>query len=75
MTNPRDIADLIFELRQQLGLTQEQFAARLGVTYITINRWENRKSKPSPIARKLLRGMLEQMGESGQDLLTQYFAR
>lgn len=75
MTDPRDIADLIFELRQQLGLTQEQFAARLGVTFPTVNRWENRRAKPSRLALQSIRGLLEQMGESGEDLLTQYFTR
>ncbi|HEY9659836.1 MAG TPA: helix-turn-helix domain-containing protein [Allocoleopsis sp.] len=74
MNDPLDSADLILELRQRLGLTQEQFAAQLGVTFPTVNRWENRRSKPSRIALKLIRGKLEQMGESGQDLLTKYFS-
>jgi len=37
-------------LRTALGLTQEQFAAKVGVTYSTVNRWENSKAKPSPLA-------------------------
>ena len=45
-----DISKMIRKLRAALGLTQEQFAAKLGVTYSTINRWENNKSKPSPLA-------------------------
>jgi DNA-binding transcriptional regulator YiaG len=73
VTASQDIADLILELRQRLGLTQEQFAARLGVTFPTVNRWENRRAKPSRIALKLIKGMLEQMGESGSDLLMKYF--
>jgi putative transcriptional regulator len=68
-----DYAALIMELRQRLGLTQEQFAARLGVTFPTINRWENRRAKPSRLALQSIRGVLEQMGESGQDLLNRYF--
>ena len=40
----------IKELRTNLGLTQEQFAAKLGVTFTTVNRWENNKAKPSPLA-------------------------
>ena len=42
---------MIRELRAALGLTQEQFAAKLGVTYSTINRWENDKGNPSPLAK------------------------
>ncbi len=40
----------IKELRFRLGMTQEQFAMELGVTLNTINRWENGKSHPSPLA-------------------------
>ncbi len=41
---------MIRQLRADLGLTQEQFAAKIGVTVSTVNRWENDKSKPSPLA-------------------------
>ncbi|MEP0923445.1 helix-turn-helix transcriptional regulator [Leptolyngbya sp. ST-U4] len=73
MSNSSDIADLVLELRQQLGLTQEELAARLGVSFPTINRWENGRNKPSRIAVKLIRGTLEEMGELGQELLSKYF--
>jgi len=47
MKNP-DIPALIRELRQQLNLTQEQFAQKVGVTYSTVNHWENGKRTPQP---------------------------
>ena len=68
----QDIAALILELRQRLELTQEQFAAQLGVTFPTVNRWENRRAKPSRMALRLIKGQIEQMGEAGQDLLNEY---
>jgi DNA-binding transcriptional regulator YiaG len=34
-------------LRDQLQLTQEVFARILGVSFATVNRWENGKSEPS----------------------------
>jgi len=46
----QDTSKMIRQLRADLGLTQEQFAAKVGVTYSTINRWENSKGKPSPLA-------------------------
>ena len=46
----QDTSKMIRELRTDLGLTQEQFAAKLGVTYSTINRWENKKGNLSPLA-------------------------
>jgi len=46
----KDISEMIKKRRIALGLTQEQFAAKVGVTFSTVNRWENNKSKPSPLA-------------------------
>ena len=46
----RNISKIIKELQTALGLTQEQFAAKIGVTFSTVNRWENGKGKPSPLA-------------------------
>ena len=44
----------IRKIRQKLGLTQEQFADRLGVSFATLNRWENRHTTPSQMALTLL---------------------
>ncbi len=55
-----DIAALIKELRTRLHLTQEQFAREVGVTYSTVNHWENAKRKPQPY---LLRRLLEMKEE------------
>ena len=50
-----NIPALIKELRQRLDLTQEQFAQRVGVTYSTVNHWENGKRIPQPfLVRRLL---------------------
>lgn len=46
----KDIPQMVKQLRGTLGLTQEQFAAKIGVTFSTVNRWENGKGKPSPLA-------------------------
>ena len=67
-----DMADLIREIRQRLELTQEQFAHYLGVTYLTVNRWENGHTKPSPIAMKLIDLKLREMGTLGKDLLDRF---
>lgn len=68
------IGKLIRELRLETRLTQEQFAAYFGVTYSTINRWENGRGKPSPLAMQKIEGMLKQMGDHGEDLLAKYLA-
>ncbi|MFA6424728.1 MAG: helix-turn-helix transcriptional regulator [Phycisphaerae bacterium] len=46
----KDVSEMVKRLREALGLTQEQFAAKVGVTFSTVNRWENGKGKPSPLA-------------------------
>jgi len=70
--NQPEVGRIIRNLRLLARLTQEQFAATLGVTYTTINRWENGRSKPSPLAMEKIEGMLEEMGRQGQDLLAKY---
>lgn len=70
--NQPQIGKLIRELRLENGLTQEQFASEFGVTYSTVNRWENGRSKPSPLAMQKLEGMLQQMGDHAQDFLVKY---
>jgi putative transcriptional regulator len=47
----------IRSLRQRLQLTQEDFAHLIGVTFSTVNRWENGKSVPNRIAHRLLTGL------------------
>lgn len=73
ITQPSPISDLVRQLRQHLNLSQERFAARLGVSFKTVNRWENGQSTPSPMALKLIQNQLQQMGAPGKALLNQYF--
>ena len=57
------VALLVKELRGSLSLTQEQFAREVGVTYSTVNNWENGKRAPQPF---LLRRLLEMKDELDQ---------
>lgn len=68
-----DIPRLIREMRERTGLTQEKFAAKLGVTFPTINRWENGRARPSPLAMEKIEALLRSMGGRGNDLLTEIF--
>ena len=43
----------IKQVRKQLELSQEQLARELNISFSTINRWENDKSKPSQMAKEL----------------------
>ncbi|MBN4003290.1 helix-turn-helix transcriptional regulator [Nostoc sp. LPT] len=72
---PLKISDLIRQLRQQLNLSQEKFAAKLGVSLRTINRWENGSTVPSQMALKLIEEMLEKMGQAGKRLVNEYLPK
>jgi transcriptional regulator with XRE-family HTH domain len=55
MSQRIDYAALVCGLREALGLTQEQLAHELGVTFSTVNCWENRKHRPTPsLATRLI---------------------
>jgi transcriptional regulator with XRE-family HTH domain len=74
VSNSVEIAALVRETRHRLGLTQLQFAQKLGVSFQSVNRWENGRTQPLPIVLKQIEETLRKMGESGTDLLEQYFA-
>jgi putative transcriptional regulator len=70
-----NIPRFVRELRKRTGLTQEKFAAKLGVTFPTINRWENGRARPSPLAMQKIEELLQEMGASGNDLLKRLFEK
>ncbi|MBV8884280.1 MAG: helix-turn-helix transcriptional regulator [Chroococcidiopsidaceae cyanobacterium CP_BM_RX_35] len=78
-----DINELVRKLRALCGLTQEQFAAKLGVTLVTVNRWENDRAKPMPLALRQLNALAIEMSQFGSKadcemahrLLEQYFPK
>ena len=45
-----NIAEELKKLRQKQGWSQEDLARNLGVSFATVNRWENGKTKPSRLA-------------------------
>jgi DNA-binding transcriptional regulator YiaG len=60
-----DYPSLVKEIRRQLALSQEDLARELGVSYATVNRWENAQSKPSKLARAQLDAFCERMQAAG----------
>jgi predicted ATPase/DNA-binding CsgD family transcriptional regulator/transcriptional regulator with XRE-family HTH domain/predicted negative regulator of RcsB-dependent stress response len=65
-SEPPDAVPLMAQLRllrTRLGLSQEQLARRLGVSFATVNRWESGRSRPSARARQAI-GELEAASSS-----------
>lgn len=52
--------DAIIKLRVKLNLSQQELAEKLGVSFMSINRWENGKTEPTIIARERLKAMLSE---------------
>ncbi len=61
---PESTRSLIRTLRQQLGMTQEEFAHQIAVTVSTVNRWENAHAEPSKLAWKAIKDLARQRGVS-----------
>jgi transcriptional regulator with XRE-family HTH domain len=54
--------DVIKQIRNHLGISQEQLAQMLGTSPITVNRWENKKTQPSQMAQKQLYELCKDRG-------------
>ena len=75
VSNGLEIAALVRETRHRLGLTQFQFAQKLGVSFQSVNRWENGRTQPLPIVLKQIEEVLRKMGDRGTDLLERYWTK
>lgn len=57
-----DYAKKIREYRERKFLTQEQLAKLLGVSYVTISRWETGMFEPNMDTKRKLAQMFEESG-------------
>jgi DNA-binding transcriptional regulator YiaG len=64
----QSLSALVKEIRRQLEMSQEDLARQIGVSYATVNRWENGLSKPSKLAKGHLETFCRKM--TGQGKLT-----
>ena len=59
----KDLSYRLLKIRQNLSLSQEELADKLGVSFATVNRWENGHSSP----RKTIVEEIYQLYEDSQD--------
>ena len=76
------VGRFIRDLRQLLGYTQEHFAIVLGISFSTLNRWENARMQPSPLALKQVETVFNQLSDAadpklqaGRTLLLEKYVR
>jgi DNA-binding transcriptional regulator YiaG len=53
---------IVKQVRQSLNISQEELAHALNVSYVTINRWENGRSKPNRMAKAVFYAFCEKNG-------------
>src|SRR5260370_36420434 len=68
MASDVQFPELIRELRSRLGLSQEKLAARLRVSFPTVNRWEKGKNEPDAAVRHSIGQLIQSLGPDFQDL-------
>jgi DNA-binding transcriptional regulator YiaG len=57
MGRHRSIGERIRALRRRYKLTRIQLAATVGVSLLTVGRWERGETRPSPLALARLRAL------------------
>ncbi|NLV22749.1 MAG: helix-turn-helix transcriptional regulator [Syntrophomonadaceae bacterium] len=58
------ISETIKAIRNELKMTQTDFAEAVHVSFSTVNRWENNKVVPNRMARALIIDFCEKNGVS-----------
>lgn len=62
MTNPTLLPHTLRAIRARLGITQEQLAENLGVSFATVNRWEGGATKPQRAALEVIAALAREAG-------------
>ena len=62
-----EFSDKIKYVREKLDMSQEDLARALNVSFASINRWENKKTKPIKMARAVFNTFCESHGIDFKD--------
>ena len=61
--------DLILEIRTRLNVSQEDLARLIGISYATVNRWENGHSQPNKAAQLRLYDICKERNIDLEDII------
>ncbi len=62
----QNLPALVKEVRRQLSLSQEDLARELGISFATVNRWENAQVRPSKLAKAQFDAFCSKMVRQGK---------
>lgn len=54
-----DYSIIIKLIREKMLLTQQELAVLLGVSYVSVNRWENNVHEPTMKAKRKIKELIE----------------
>ena len=57
-----DVSEAVRRIRSKLNLSQEQLAARLNVSFATVNRWESGNVTPQKAQLEAVQKIMEEEG-------------
>ena len=60
---------LIHEIRERLNVSQDDMAKMIGISYATVNRWENGHSRPGKAAQLRLYDICREKGINLEELV------
>ena len=63
--------NLILEIRNRLNASQEDLARMIGISYATVNRWENGHSQPNKAAQLRLYDICKERNIDLEDIIQQ----
>ena len=62
----KPFSEQVKAVRTALNLSQEELAHALGVSFATVNRWENGKTNPSKLAQRQFEQFCEDKRKQGE---------
>ena len=63
---PENFPETVGEVRRKLALSQEELAHALGVSFATVNSWENGRTVPSKLAQATFENFCARMSKQGK---------
>jgi len=64
-----DFPWIVKYVREKLGMSQEEMAHALKISFATINRWENGKPHPNKMAKSVFFAFCEEHGIKAEAML------
>lgn len=52
-------SQIVRKFRKVLGLTQGEFSRKIGVSYFSVNKYENERALPAGVVRGMIRGLFK----------------